>query len=98
MKLKDLKNSLRRLQATHCGNDVAERLAIAGALLDLTSQYLQQLSTELNESGTKTQRRKAKERETATDPKPPVKPVRVAEPTKPKKPKYSGNHAPSARR
>jgi hypothetical protein len=27
-----------------------------------------------------------------------IKPVRVAEPTKPKKLKYSGNHAPSARK
>ena len=43
-------------------------------------------------------RRAAKSRETERDPKQPVKPVRVAEPTKPKKPKYSGNHAPSARR
>ncbi len=98
MKFNDLENSLKRLQASHHSNSIAERLTIAGALLDLTSQYIQQLSTELNESGTTAQRRKAKERETATDPKPPVKPVRVAEPTKPKKPKYSGNHAPSARR
>lgn len=98
MKYDDLENSLNRLQVTHRGQGTAERMAIAGALLELTSQYIQQLSAELNENTTTTQRRKAKERETAADPKPPVKPVRIAEPSKPKKPNYSGNHAPSARR
>ena len=49
-------------------------------------------------NGAASKRRAAKSRETERDPKQPVKPVRVAEPAKPKEPKYSGNHAPSARK
>ncbi|MEO1110041.1 MAG: hypothetical protein AAFX90_19170 [Pseudomonadota bacterium] len=98
MRSSELNLRLSQLAASYHKQTMRKRLQIAHLLIQEAHRCILQIRDELRESQTATQRRKAKERETATDPKPPVKPVRVAEPTKPKKPKYSGNHAPSARR
>ncbi|MDO6456290.1 hypothetical protein Q4494_04305 [Celeribacter halophilus] len=68
----------------------ADELDKAVILLRTLSDQVEHLRHILHEDDAATRRRKAKNRETAVDPKPPVKPVRVAEPSKPKKPKYSG--------
>lgn len=98
MHLNDLKHTLRELRQRYKTMSRQQRLAIAKMLFDTATDFAMQLRSELQENDAATQRRNAKRRETEVDPKPPVKPVRVAEPPKPKKPKYSGNHAPSARR
>jgi hypothetical protein len=76
----------------------AERLSVAQLLIGTAHFCVNGLRAEMYESDVEANRRKAKSAETKVDPKPPVKPVRVAEPSKQKLPKYSGNHAPSARR
>jgi anthranilate phosphoribosyltransferase len=70
--------------------DRKERIAITTQMLLTLEQLINELKEPIHETKAVQKRRKAKSRETAVDPKPPVKPVRVAEPSKPKKPKYSG--------
>ena len=98
MNINDLQETLRQLRKSYTRMNSRQRMQIAQLLLKTASDFATQLRSEVREDDAATNRRTAKRRETEVDPKPPIKPVRVAEPTKPKKPKYSGNHAPSARK
>lgn len=98
METKQLTMALQKVQQQLCEMDANQQLQLTQLLLDMISGYIEQMRKQMSESDAVTIRRRAKARETAIDPKRPVKPVRVAEPSKPKKPKYSGNHAPTARR
>lgn len=98
MTTKELEHAMRRFRAGYDNMSTAERLNVAQLLIGTAHFYVNGLRAEMYESDAATNRRKAKSAETKVDPKPPVKPVRVAEPSKQKLPKYSGNHAPSARR
>ena len=98
MNINDLQETLRQLRKSYTKLNRRQRMQITQALLETASDFAMQLRSEVREGDAATNRRTAKRRETEVDPKPPVKPVRVAEPTKQKKPKYSGNHAPSARK
>ena len=98
MTIAKLRRCLAQIIDDYQNQYIQERLLVANLLVKTAALCVEQLRGEMRENHTWTSRRKAKRRETASDPKPPVKPVRVAEPSKPKKPKYSGNHAPSARR
>lgn len=98
MTIKELELAMRRFRAGYSDMSAAERLNVAQLLIGTAHFYVNGLRAEMHESNVDASRRKAKSAETKVDPKPPVKPVRVAEPSKQKMPKYSGNHAPPARR
>lgn len=98
MKFYELTTTLHKLEEARANMTADQRVKTAKLLLDTAMVLTSDLRNAVQEDDAATKRRKAKRRETEVDPKPPVKPVRVAEPPKAKKPKYSGNHAPSARR
>jgi hypothetical protein len=93
-----LRTILSRLRADTSKQSNSEQLEAVKLLIAAAQGLLNDLRTNMHESETAKNRTTAKRKETSLDTKPPVKPVRVSEPAKPKKPKYSGNHAPSARR
>ena len=98
MNKRELQRHLYSLRLGYDQLSKAHQIEVTSLLIRASHACLEQLRDDLHESDAATNRRKAKKRETELDTKPPLSPVRVAEPSKPKKSKYSGNHAPSARR
>ena len=98
MNIRELAHNLNSLYLGYYQLTKSDRIKVFRMLINTADICIEQLRNDLHENNATTNRRKAKGRETKTDPKPPVSPVRVAAASKPKKPKYSGNHAPSARR
>jgi|GEM_PF-1884449 len=98
MKLNNLKRAMQNLLLDYDDMNGAEKYGTVQLLINTANFCVERLRKDMCENDATTNRRNAKRRETELDPKPPLSPVRVAEPSKPKLPKYSGNHAPSARR
>ncbi|WP_299660266.1 hypothetical protein [uncultured Ruegeria sp.] len=98
MSLREIKKTIFELRKDFGALPTHEQVRVTQWLLDTADHCIERVRLQEQNSTTAENRREAKKRETELDPKPPTKPVRVAEPSKPKKPKYSGNHAPSARK
>lgn len=90
MKQYEMKKELERVCAEFDSMKPRERYEVVRQLMHTARYMVTRISTDLREETAAARHREAKRRETAVDPKPPIKPITVAEPSKPKKPKYKG--------